>query len=897
MIIRTDLKNSKFFGVVEINLKINEQTSQIILNVLDLAIGEVSVATTDGQVFTPSTHIPEKEKERVAFRFPNQFVAGSTARLMVKFEADLTDSLAGYYRSSWKSKAGEAEFYALTQFKPTAARRAFPCWDEPALKATFSMNMISLNDTVNLFNMPISTEKSYNTMGDPYGLFTSASPEEKRQQWKITRFKTTPKMSTYVVAYANGRPEHIESIYTSPLTGNIVPLRVYASSSNIQQCHYLLEVTGKLLGAYEKAFEIEYPLPKLDIFVIDDFEAGAVGNWGLIIGRSSVYCVDSETASLRKKQDLVHIQSHEVAHMWFGNMTMMEWWTYLYLNEVIFWIFETDAIAPDERGNHIQLWPEWKMTTSFVFFHLNAALILDSLLSAHPVEVDCSDAKKIGQIFDALSYSKAASVLRMLSEHVGEERFLKGVSLYLKDKLYNNSVIQDLWKGISAATGSDVSEMMESYITKSGYPVLTVTENVNGIHVRQDRFLKTGLATGSDNETIWHVPLNIKAVSAGGEVIEDKVVLREREADFAVNTNLPFKLNGSSSGYYRVLYSPQRLNAIVTELTKPNSPFDGSDRLGLVLDIIAFARVGLVRFGVVLSTMFKFQPCREYLPWSVIALDWARMTSLWWEDSQVQELLKKFGKALFKPLIKELGFETSPSDSQDTALLRECAIRHALLAGDEDVIQELKNRFNRFMETGDYATIPSGIEEAIFTAAVRHGGPAEYEAVKKLIDNARRPSKSLAMMALCATEDPELIQKTFDYMLETKDRDLFDYFKALGQNVKTRRKLVEIFKDKYDGLNARLRNGFGIGIYVKFTFNNLSSDADYRDMQEFFKDKDTSTCMYPSPLIPFKQTPCASKFVFHSICGFDRLSQQITMIYQFTADLVGWLEAWKLQYH
>ncbi|EEB94413.1 hypothetical protein MPER_06776 [Moniliophthora perniciosa FA553] len=261
----------------------------------------------------------------------------------------------------------------------------------------------------------------------------------------------------------------------------------------------------------------------------------------------------------------------------------MEWWTHLCLCEGLASLIG-EAIVID------RLWPEWKMTARFVSFRLNAALKLDSLLSAHPVQVDCPDAKEIGQIFDV---SKAASVLRMLWEHVGEERFLKGVSIYLKDESYSKSVPQDLWKGISAATGmvhepedyrrrynavlategSDVLDMMENYITKSGHPVLTVTENMNGIRVRQDRFLQTGLApTGSDNETIWHVPLNIKMVSTGGEMIKDKVVLREREADFEINTMLPFKLNGSSNGFYRVLYSPQRLDAIVTELMKPNSP-------------------------------------------------------------------------------------------------------------------------------------------------------------------------------------------------------------------------------------------------------------------------------------------------------------------------------------
>ncbi|EEB91169.1 hypothetical protein MPER_10513, partial [Moniliophthora perniciosa FA553] len=270
--IRTDLKASKFFGTIQIDLDINEESSQIVLNAIDLQIEDVSITTAEDQVFIPIAQSLDKERERATFHFPTKLKARSTVKLHIKFEADLTQNLAGYYKSSWKNKAGEVSFYALTQFEPTAARRAFPCWDEPALKATFTMNMISINDTVNLFNMPASSEESYDTVEDIYELFTTASPEEKDQEWTITRFDRTPKMSTYIVAYANGRLEYIESTYTSPLTSNKIPLRIYGefllafppTASNIHQCDYALDVTAKVLAVYEKVFEIEYPLPKLD---------------------------------------------------------------------------------------------------------------------------------------------------------------------------------------------------------------------------------------------------------------------------------------------------------------------------------------------------------------------------------------------------------------------------------------------------------------------------------------------------------------------------------------------------------------------------------------------------------------------------------------------------------
>ncbi|KAK7047331.1 Aminopeptidase 2 mitochondrial [Paramarasmius palmivorus] len=876
--IRTDLDTLKFFGAVEIDLQINEETSQIVLNALDLTIGDVSIVTTENQVLIPTTQSLDKEKERATFQFPAKIPAGSTAKLHIKFEADLTQNLSGYYKSSWKDKEGKVSYYALTQFEPTAARRAFPCWDEPALKATFTMKMISLHDTVSLFNTSASSEESYDTTADLYGLFSSATADQKAQQWKISQFEATPKMSTYIVAYANGRLESLQTTYTSPLTGKTIPLRVYATTQNISQCQYVLDVTAKVLGVYEKVFDIAYPLPKLDTVVADDFDAGAMENWGLIIGRAAAYCIDPEKGSLKDKQRVMGIQSHEVAHMWFGNITTMEWWTYLYLNEG-FASLMGEAIIPIcclvQRWSNkiVRLWPEWKMFSHFVALHINSAFNLDSLLSAHPVEVDCPDANKIGQIFDALSYSKAASVLRMLSDFVGEDQFLKGVSVYLKDHLYGNSVTKDLWKGISTATGVDVAEIMDTYITKAGYPVIQVTETANEIHVRQDRFLKTGIAAGGDNETIWHVPLNIRTVSPSGEVKTDKVVLQQREANFVVNTKLPFKLNGSSTGYFRVLYTPERFDAIAAELANPDSPFDESDRLGLLQDVAAFARAGLLSFGNALSTMSKFKPCREYLPWSVISTDWSRMTSLWWENPRVHELLSAFGRDLFKALVVELGYESSPSDSPDTALLRESAVLQSLQAG----MKKLKSRFDQYTKTGDYASIPLDLEEAILVAAVRHGGPAEYDAVQRIVENPRS-AKSQLKALLCSTEDPVLIQKTFDYMLEgAKDQDVLYFFRALGQNRMTRRKLVEVFKDKYDDLYARFKAGFGLSLLVKMAFDNLSTSKDYEETQKFFLTKDTT--MYSMNV---------------SQC-LDSIKANTQCIEQCTAELLGYLEGWNAQ--
>lgn len=328
--------------------------------------------------------------------------------------------------------------------------------------------MISRADTVNLSNMPVASEEEYksasgsgttvSSLADWFSALT-IKDQNASNKWKISRFETTPPMSSYIVAYANGNFAHLESSYTSPMSGKTRPLRVYTTPDLIHQAQFALDVKAQVLPIYETVFDVEYPLPKLDTLVVHDFDAGAMENWGLITGRTSAFLLDPKRADMAAKQRVVTVQSHEVAHMWFGNIVTMEWWDNLYLNEGFATVMG-EVIIVDK------IYPEWKVYASFITEHLNSALRLDAKLSSHPIEVDCPDANQINQIFDSLSYSKAGSCLRMLSDFVGEELFLKGVSIYLKKRLYGNSVTNDLWEGISEATGKDIPKIMHSWVSK-----------------------------------------------------------------------------------------------------------------------------------------------------------------------------------------------------------------------------------------------------------------------------------------------------------------------------------------------------------------------------------------------------------------------------------------------
>ncbi|KXN83489.1 Aminopeptidase 2, mitochondrial [Leucoagaricus sp. SymC.cos] len=879
--IKTDLENHTFEGSVQIDLNVKKPTSRIVLNTSDLDLGKASLYSDTlkaEQVLGEQTF--DKTSERVAYNLGSTLPAGSKASLKVYFKGELTGSMMGYYKSTYE-KDGKKKYYALTQFEPTAARRAFPCWDEPLLKATFAITLISRVDTTNLSNMPAVSEQVITpnylaSQGDSgnKALFSGLRDGE----WKITKFETTPPMSSYIVAFANGHFEYLEDSVVLPLSGKTLPLRIYTTAEHIHQAQFALDVKKAVLPLYEKVFDVGYPLPKLDTLVASDFDAGAMENWGLITGRTNAFLLDPKKADLQAKKQIAATQSHEVAHMWFGNITTMEWWNYLYLNEG----FAT-LVSAKRTTCHIAnanlVFPEWKVDSKFISDHLDRALNLDAKPSSHAIEVDCPDANHINQIFDGLSYSKAASVLRMLSNYVGEDRFLKGVSIYLKNKLYGNSVTTDLWNGISQATGIDVPKVMDNWVQKIGFPVLTVTETSDGIHVRQDRFLETGKGQGTDNETIWNVPLRILTVDASGKaVIDSEALLSEREQFLKLDTSKPYKLNAGTTGVYRVLYEPKTVARIAEEAAKDNSVFSLNDRMGLVYDTVSLSKAGLADISSALTLIdILGKNEKEYLLWAGIGDNLSALVSTWWENQLVVDQLNALRRTLFAPLVKQLGYEYSTNDSADTTMLRTLAISQAAAARDPDVIKELQSRFEHYMKTGDDSRIPADLQRVTYSTVVRNGGRAEYDAIVAIHDKPKTPTARVAaIVAMGATHDPQLLQETFEFIkTKSRDQDIIYYFRGLSVNIKMRRALVEYFKNQYETLVKRFGGNFTMQSLVSSSFNFLSTEKDLKETEAFFKDKDNS------------------KYYLALAQSLDSIRARIQFLQRSTTDLEVWLKNWQ----
>ncbi|KAG8952836.1 Aminopeptidase 2 mitochondrial [Tulasnella sp. 419] len=784
---KTDLEALTFQGYGIISLDVNEDTDEIQFNASGLNIEKASIqseALKTEQTQESTESINDKDNERVKVKFATALPKGSKAKLHISWDGKLTDGMT-VSEKPFVADGKEDDGKAVGKLK---------------LAKTFSL-------------------KGESGSADGKG-------------WKITRFEKTPLMSTYLVAFANGPFEYLESSYTSPLSGRKVPLRIYATSNVIHQAQFSLDVKAKVMPIYEQTFELEYPLPKLDTLVAHDFDAGAMENWGLITGRTSAFLLDPKKADLAAKKRVATVTSHECAHLWFGDVVTMAWWDNLWLNEG-FATLMGEVIIIDK------VFPEWKVNTEFINYHLNRALDLDAVRSSHPIEVPVPDANQINQIFDALSYSKAGSVLRMLAAFVGEETFLKGVSIYLKKHLYGNTVAKDLWDGIGEASGRDIPAMLDNWIMKIGFPVVTVKETPEGISVRQDRFLSTGDPSEEENQTIWQIPLNILTTDGSGKPSVDRtVVLKDREMNISLDTTRTFKLNAGTNGVYRVAYTPERLRKLGEEAAREGSVLSTQDRMGLVSDALILAKAGISSTSSGLELIKNLRGEKENLVWSSISTELAGLNKIFWEQPQeVRDNFDAFRRYLFKPIVDRLGYEYSETDSPDTVELRTLAITVAAAANDKDVVSELQSRFKHFQETGDDSKIPADLLKVTYSTAVRKGGRAEYETVKKVYKNPPTPSAKIgAMLAMAATKDKELIEEMLQFILsDVQIQDTMYYFSGASANRAARRRIGEFFEENYDKICKMFEGNFSLSYIVKFSFNGLTTEKDAEDVKKFFE--------------------------------------------------------------
>lgn len=587
-------------------MEVQEETTSISLNTLEIDIHTTTVSV-DGSEITSSPKITYDEGTQITtVSFDKSISPGAKVQLTQTFTGYLNDKMAGFYRSSYKDRDGSTKYLATTQMEPTDARRAFPCFDEPALKAQYTITLVADKHHTCLSNMDQASEKEVD----------SKITGSKR---KAVRFNKTPLMSTYLLAFIIGELNSIE-------TKNFrVPVRVFATpDKDIEHGRFSLDLAAKTLEFYEKTFDSPFPLPKMDMVAIPDFSAGAMENWGLITYRVVDVLYDEKTSGASTKQRVAEVVQHELAHQWFGNLVTMDFWDGLWLNEgFATWMSWYSCN---------RFYPEWHVWQSYVTDTLQGALSLDSLRSSHPIEVPVKRADEINQIFDAISYSKGSCVLRMISKYLGEQTFMEGIRRYLKKHAYGNTQTGDLWAALSDASGKPVEKVMDIWTKNVGYPVVSVTEDEqsNSINVKQNRFFRTGDVKPEEDKTLFPVFLGLRTKNG----VNEDLTLSEREHDFKVPNLDFFKLNADHSGIYRTSYTPARL-AKLGQAAK-DGLLTVEDRAGMIADAGALASSGYQKTSGILSLLKNFDGETEFVVWSELLSRISFIRAAWvFEDEKV----------------------------------------------------------------------------------------------------------------------------------------------------------------------------------------------------------------------------------------------------------------------
>ena len=371
-------------------------------------------------------------------------------------------------------------------------------------------------------------------------------------------------------------------------------------------------------------------------------------NWGLITYRTTAILFDEQSSDAKYRKRIAYVVAHELAHQWFGNLVTMNWWNELWLNESFAtWVgyLATDHLHPE--------WDEW---AQFTFEAKSAAFNIDGLRSSHPIEVPVRNAIEVEQIFDAISYYKGSSVIRMLSSFLGVQTFLDGVADYLKGHTYGNATTGDLWAALSKASGRDVQAFMNPWVTKVGFPVLTVAEEPGQIGVRQSRFLLGGGVKPEDDQTVWWVPLNMKSSPQAAKV--DTSALSQKEETLRnVDENF-YKLNADATGFYRTNYPPDRL----TKLGAVRGELSAPDRIGLVADAAALASSGDGTTAGFLSLVVGFKQERNFLAWSQILSSLGTIRSIFSSNERISSGLRNFVLQLISPAVEAIGWEFKPDE-------------------------------------------------------------------------------------------------------------------------------------------------------------------------------------------------------------------------------------------
>ncbi|XP_007938972.1 glutamyl aminopeptidase [Orycteropus afer afer] len=686
------LEDDTYTGSVTISINVSKPTQYLWLHLRETRITQLPVLKKPtGEQVQVRRCFEYKKQEYVVVEAEAELPPSSddgTYLLTMEFAGWLNGSLVGFYKTTYMEK-GEIKSIAATDHEPTDARKSFPCFDEPNKKATYNISIIHPKEYNAVSNMPVAKKESVD------------------DKWTRTTFQKSVPMSTYLVCFAVHQFVSVEEISKSGK-----PLTIYVQPEQKQTAEYALNITKSVFDYFEEYFAMEYALPKLDKIAIPDFGTGAMENWGLITYRETNLLYDPNESASSNQQRVASVVAHELVHQWFGNIVTMDWWEDLWLNEGFASFFEFLGVNHAEK--------EWQMRDQMLLEDVLPVQKDDSLMSSHPIVVTVATPAEITSVFDGISYSKGASILRMLEDWITPENFQKGCQIYLTRYKFKNAKTSDFWGALEEASNQPVKEVMDTWTRQMGYPVLNVQDRRN---ITQKRFLLDPRANASlphsDLGYTWNIPVkwtedNQSEITLYNRLEKEGITLKSSNP----SGNAFLKINPDHIGFYRVNYELETWNWIATNLSSDHKSFSSADRASFIDDAFALARAQLLDYKVVLNLTKYLKVEEDFLPWQRVISAITYIISMFEDDKELYPMIEDYFQNQVKTIADSLGWNDTGDHIKK--LLRASVLGLACKMGDREALGNASHLFEEWLSGN--GSLPVNLRLLVYRYGMQNSG-------------------------------------------------------------------------------------------------------------------------------------------------------------------------------
>jgi aminopeptidase N len=713
--LKPDLDTLVIVGSEVVDIEVSKPTDVIVLNAVDMSVEAAVVDDDAGQTASIAF---DASAQTLSLTFP-RLIATGPHRLRIGFASHINKFGRGLFLVDYPTDTGRKRMIS-SHLEPADARRIFPCWDEPAFKASFALTVTVPEDFLAVSNMPVGREE----------------PSDNGR--KRVAFGVTPKMSSYLFVLAAGELERL----TGEADG--VSLGVVTTRGKSAQGRYALESAIGLLKYYNDYFGVKYPLPKLDLIAVPGGFGGAMENWGGITFFESLLLFDPKSNAPVDRRGTFIVLAHEMAHQWFGDLVTMAWWDNLWLNEgFASWM---QAKAADHFN------PEWQ-----VWLNSNdakqSAMSADAKRTTHPIQQPIADETEAMAVFDRITYVKGQAFIRMLENYLGEETFRTGISRYMQAHALSNATTADLWQALEAASGQPVAAIAAAYTEQAGVPLIiadvTCDDGQRHIALRQERF---SIHDPNAAPERWKVPLAYGPLRA---TAPSRLALLDGASRIdAGPCGDPLKLNLGDMGYYRVQYDAATQAALARSITQM-SP---ADRVNFLADTWASVEAGRLSPASFLELVDAIDVTDNRAVWDAVIGVFTRLDRLE-RDQPGRAGFQAYARAKLRPVFDQFTWGRIPNEPIEGQTLRSRLIRVLGDLGDEAILAEAKRRFAAFVQNP--ASLRIGLREPVMHLAGRSADRTSYDFLQtqaRTTTNTRERVRYYAAMA--AARDPALAQAT-----------------------------------------------------------------------------------------------------------------------------------------